>query len=195
MGDSGETEVDWQVTKNATFDYLFETVGIYTFEVVAIDRDLNYSEPASVALTVVPQPIEVALRQTRAELEQAYLDLAEKNEQLQHARELSETAREVAESANRAKSTFLANMSHEIRTPLNAILGYAQIMQRAKDLPSDHRNAAETIDRSGKHLLDMINEILDLSKIEAGRMDMQDVDFNLTALIDDLSVMFQVTQG
>ncbi|MBI1925069.1 response regulator [Candidatus Poribacteria bacterium] len=97
MRENGETEVDWNTTKNATFDYLFETVGTYTFEVVAIDRDLNYSEPARVTLTVIPQPHEEALRQTREELEQAYRDLAAKNEQLQ-------AAKEIAETANRTKS-------------------------------------------------------------------------------------------
>jgi signal transduction histidine kinase len=63
-------------------------------------------------------------------------------------------------------------MSHEIRTPMNAILGYAQIMQRSGDLPANHLNAVDTIQRSGNHLLELINEVLDLSKIEAGRMEL-----------------------
>jgi signal transduction histidine kinase len=91
-----------------------------------------------------------------------------------------------------AKSIFLANMSHEIRTPLSAILGYSQILQRKSDLQSDVRNAVSTIKNSGEHLLALINDILDLSKIEVGRMELQNADFDLTALIDTLSTMFRM---
>jgi len=91
-----------------------------------------------------------------------------------------------------AKSIFLANMSHEIRTPLNAILGYADILQRKPDLKSDVLSAVSIIENSGEHLLALINDILDLSKIEVGRMELQNADFDLTALIDTLSTMFRM---
>ena len=100
--------------------------------------------------------------------------------------------KELAEAANRAKSDFLANMSHEIRTPMNAILGYAQIMQQIADSPRDVRHAVQTIQTSGEHLLALINDALDLSKIEAGRLEVQPVDFDLRTLIDSLSVMFEM---
>ncbi|QPJ66684.1 MAG: PAS domain-containing protein [Candidatus Nitrohelix vancouverensis] len=97
-----------------------------------------------------------------------------------------------AEQANRGKSVFLANMSHEIRTPLNAILGYAQILLRKGGFDSDTTNAIKTIDRSGNNLLGLINEILDLSKIDAGKMEVNATDFDLQELVQNISGMFEM---
>lgn len=101
-------------------------------------------------------------------------------------------AKEAAESATRSKSVFLANMSHEIRTPMNAILGYAQLMQHDKNLNAKQRANITTMDRSGKHLLELINDILEMSKIEAGRIEVNKTVFNLRDLVNDIIQMFTI---
>ena len=96
-------------------------------------------------------------------------------------------AKETAEAATRAKSEFLTNMSHELRTPLNGVLGYAQLLQRDRGLNGSQREALEAIATCGSQLLDLINDILDLSKIEAGRLDIEDAVTELARLVSDLA--------
>jgi signal transduction histidine kinase/DNA-binding response OmpR family regulator len=96
-------------------------------------------------------------------------------------------AREAAELATRAKSEFLANMSHELRTPLNGILGYAQLFKRDSNLTRQQQEGMDVIEKSGKHLLGLINDILDLAKIEAGRIDLNEAEFHLLFLLKGIS--------
>ncbi|MCP4701788.1 MAG: response regulator [Gammaproteobacteria bacterium] len=101
-------------------------------------------------------------------------------------------AKEAAEEANRAKSEFLANMSHEIRTPLNSILGFGQILIRDKTLIPKQRQAVCSIQQAGEHLLILINDILDLSKIEAGKMSTHTGEFHFSAFLKEIIQIIQV---
>jgi signal transduction histidine kinase/DNA-binding NarL/FixJ family response regulator len=101
-------------------------------------------------------------------------------------------AKEKAEVANQAKSNFIANMSHELRSPLNAILGFAQLMARSKTLPPEHQENISIVTRSGEHLLTLINNVLDLSKIEAGHTTLYPRNLDLYRLLDDVEDMFHL---
>ncbi|HBK65432.1 MAG TPA: hypothetical protein DD000_18515, partial [Cyanobacteria bacterium UBA11166] len=99
-------------------------------------------------------------------------------------------AKEAAEAANLAKSTFLANMSHELRTPLNGILGYAQIFQKAPNFTLKQKEGVEVIYNCGNHLLTLINDILDLSKIEAGKLELYPEELHFTSFLLNIIQIF-----
>jgi signal transduction histidine kinase len=136
---------------------------------------------------------------THLELKAAKEDLKQNVEQLQAAQEeLHQTieqlkqAHQTAVIANRAKSTFLANMSHELRTPLNGILGYTQIFKQDNSLNKEQQQGIEVIHRCGEHLLTLISDILELSKIEAGRLELHPNDFSLILLLKSTADLFQM---
>ncbi|ACB00621.1 MULTISPECIES: PAS domain-containing protein [Cyanophyceae] len=110
--------------------------------------------------------------------------------QRQQANKQLELAKELAEAANHAKNQFLTSMSHELRTPLNAVLGFTQIMERSPDLSTDHQEYLSIIHRSGKHLLALLNDILNLAKFEKGTLQLNPNLFNLHDLLDDLAQMY-----
>lgn len=119
-------------------------------------------------------------------------ELEKVNENLIREIDVRMRAEEAAAEANKAKSLFLANMSHEIRTPLNAILGFTQLLLRDSQLGPDQRRSVRTVYRSGEHLLNLLNDILEMSKIEAGKIVLSEEDFDLYALVEDLEAMFRV---
>lgn len=98
-------------------------------------------------------------------------------------------ARQAAERLSQSKTAFLANMSHEIRTPLNAITGMAYLMRR-EGVPESHENRLQHIERAGKHLLDIINDVLDLAKIESGKLTLENAPLNLQSLAHDALSLF-----
>jgi signal transduction histidine kinase/DNA-binding NarL/FixJ family response regulator len=113
-------------------------------------------------------------------------------EEVRQAKDSAENARRAAEAANRAKSEFLANMSHEFRTPLNGILGYTQILKRDSKLAEVQENCLNIIYDSGQHLLTLINDVLDLAKIEARKMDLQTTDIHLPGLLQNIAGIARV---
>ncbi|BAY11784.1 hybrid sensor histidine kinase/response regulator [Calothrix sp. NIES-2098] len=124
-----------------------------------------------------------SFNQMAAQLQASFLELETRVEE--RTIELK-TAKELADSANTAKSEFLANMSHELRTPLNGILGYAQILELDQNLSAKQKNAINIIYQCGSHLLTLINDILDLSKIEARKLELSAHDFHFTSFLKSI---------
>ena len=112
--------------------------------------------------------------------------------QLEESIENTEAALSQAQNANKAKSRFLANMSHELRTPLNAILGFTQLMCRDSTIGKEHRENIQIINRSGEHLLKLINDILEMSKIEVGQITLNEVKFDLYKMLKSIEEMLRL---
>ncbi|MCP4541471.1 MAG: response regulator, partial [Chloroflexi bacterium] len=131
--------------------------------------------------------VENRRRQLEQQVAEKTVELQQSNEALTQAKKEAESAREKADIANQAKSQFLSNMSHELRTPLNGILGYAQILKRGHNLTTVQADGLNIIQQSGNHLLTLINDILDLAKIEAGKLDLYPTNFHLPSFLQSIA--------
>jgi signal transduction histidine kinase/CheY-like chemotaxis protein len=200
----------WSATTETSFTNLPE--GDYTFRVRARNSDETVSPPVELAFTILPPWWRTlwakagyglllagfvaglvrwrgaAFRRQNQRLESI---VAARTAELRANEEHLRQARDAAEAASRAKSSFLANMSHELRTPLNAILGYARILRQDETLPAAGRQRAGVIDESGTHLLQVINDVLDLSKIEADKLTLQAAPTALPALLEGVVAAFR----
>ncbi len=144
-------------------------------------------------LTKPLQEQEVLARvQTHLQLQAHKKQLQQQAIELRQAKELAETARKNAEKANQAKSLFLANMSHELRTPLNAIVGFSEFIRADAEIAPVYREYLDIIHRNSEHLLELINSVLDMSKIEAGCVTLNTAPFDLFDLLAEIRELFRL---
>ena len=152
-----------------------------------LSADCNISQAAELALkrpgTFIYEPIVIALPDQRWRLVDIQVLLLAQSQ-------LFSLAKQAAEAANKAKSEFLANMSHELRTPLNSVIGFAQILSQDTSFQSEQQERLRIINRSGEHLLSLINNILEMSKIEAGQITFNETNFDLYTVLQDMQDMF-----
>jgi signal transduction histidine kinase/DNA-binding NarL/FixJ family response regulator len=164
------------------------------------ERDWRDADVDVLRLFSLRTAVELERAQAHRALDQSNQALQRMNEQL--SQEITRrvameqqlaAAKLVAEAANQAKSVFISQMSHELRTPLNGILGYAQLLRRApQSLTEQQRDGLAIIERSGEHLLTLVNDLLDLARIEAGKLELRIEAFDLLALLYDIAELLRV---
>lgn len=213
---------DWNYVGNRRFaSYTGLPPGSYTFRVKASNADGVWNEQGASLHIVIPPPfwrtwwfmtlvgvlavgtvvgsLAFRIRSVENQRRELARQVDEQTSELRATLTELKKAKDAAEAASRAKSAFLASVSHELRTPLNAIIGFSQLMLRSastgrsKRLSPDQHENLEVILRSGEHLLGLVNDVLELSKIEAGRAALHEVAFDLVRQLDGLDEMFRLT--
>lgn len=216
-----ETEWNEVDSNQRYVTYTSLPAGSYTFRVRGTNNHGVWNEAGTaVALTILPPWWETvwfrlllvaggiglvlggyqwrsrAITKRNVELEQLVAErtnaLSQSNQQLHAARNEAEASRQRAEAANQAKSEFLSNMSHELRTPLNGILGYTQILQREASHSTQTREGLTVIAQSGHHLLTLINDVLDISKIEAGKLTLEPAQLSLPTFLYGINALMKM---
>ena len=172
------------------------TDGLYSVSLMDMLKD-NMAVVGSVILAVAALIIFLlvrGIRQSRKETqtkEQARLELEEKNRELAEGREALSKALDAAENANRAKTTFLNNMSHDIRTPMNAIVGFTELASIHIDNKEQVQDYLGRISVSSQHLLSLINDVLDMSRIESGNLTIEEADVHLPDVVRDIHTIIE----
>ena len=188
--------------------------GTYTFRVRGTNSDGVWNETGTAIQIVIAPPfwqtwwfrilagglvigsilggVSLRIRASESRRRQLEIQVAARTRELSETLVELQRSKEAAEAANRAKSVFLANMSHELRTPLNAILGFTQLLRRDPHLTPDQEENLGVVGRSGEHLLGLINSVLEMSKIESGRVVLSAQEFDLYLLLDGLGEMFRL---
>lgn len=157
-----------------------------------LQQEIQQRQQVQEELTGYKHHLEDLVEQRTGELQERNRQLEEKNFELLQAKKAIQQANEMAEVANRTKNEFIANISHELRTPLNHILGFSRLLHEEKAMGEEQKDQVSTILRSGEHLLLIINDLIDLSKIEAGKMSLQPSLFHLSRFLHALVEMFQI---
>ena len=159
-------------------------------QLIAPSEAIGRGEPVSIPPLALKEADAVA--QALARAQQLIQQREQERDHAEQAERQMLLAKQVAEQANAAKATFLANISHELRTPLNAILGFSRLVRNARGVPAEQLKNLDIINRSGEHLLNLINNVLDISRIESGHMELKEVRVDLGQLLQEIQSLMQV---